>query len=65
MVKPPDYTGTVGQLSLAGFGGIAAMGTWTAKVRNFSTVTTGELSNITLTIGLAPAPSTTTKKKKK
>ena len=64
-VAPPTYSNApIGSLALAGFGGMAAQGTWTVKVRNFSDAgngnTVGTLSNITITFGLSPAPGTTT-----
>jgi hypothetical protein len=56
-IKPPTYAGVIGDDSLQIFGGVPARGTWTVKVRNFSTVTTGTLSNVSLTMGLIQAPS--------
>jgi hypothetical protein len=55
---PPAYVGTKGNGNLALFAGIPAKGTWTVKARNFgTTLGASTLTNITLRIGLAPAPS--------
>jgi hypothetical protein len=57
-VRPPTWAGTVGDTGLALFGGVPARGTWTVEFRNFSIVTTGTVSNVSLTLGLSsPNPA--------
>jgi hypothetical protein len=60
---PPAYAGTMGNVSLAFFGGVPARGTWTAMVSNFAEdLGPSTLTSISLRIGLVPAPSASSKK---
>jgi hypothetical protein len=56
-VKPPSYTGTLGDSELAELGGVPAKGTWTFQFRNLSRVTTATVSSVSATIGLQSAPT--------
>jgi hypothetical protein len=56
-VGPPSYVGTIGNNDLAFFGGVPAKGTWTFKLRNFSSQTPAQVSSVSATIGLSKAPS--------
>jgi hypothetical protein len=64
-VAPPTYAGTIGNNSLAFFGGVPAKGTWTFKLRNTSTQTPATVSSVSATIGLTPATSSSGGGKKK
>jgi hypothetical protein len=55
-IKPPSYAGVIGDDSLQIFSGVPARGTWIVKIRNFSTVTAGILSSVSLRFGLIAAP---------
>jgi hypothetical protein len=56
-VKPPSYTGTLGESDLADLGGVPVKGTWTFQFRNLSRVTTATASSISATIGVNSAPA--------
>jgi hypothetical protein len=57
VVRPPSYTGTVGDAGLALLGGVPARGTWTAQFRNFSHSTPATVTNFSAVIGLQAAPT--------
>jgi hypothetical protein len=61
---PPTYAGTIGDNALAFLGGVPAKGTWTFKLRNRGTQTPATVSSISATIGLAPAPGSSSTGKK-
>jgi hypothetical protein len=63
-VGPPTYAGTIGNNALVNLGGVPAKGTWTFKLRNSGTKTSATVSNVSATIGLAPSPTSSSKKKK-
>jgi hypothetical protein len=51
----PPYSGTVGNLELAKFGGVPAKGTWTVKVFN-DTTAAATLNSVSLRLTLKKAP---------
>jgi len=57
VVRPPSYTGTVGDSALALLGGVPARGMWTAQFRNFSHVTAATVASFSAVIGLQAAPA--------
>jgi hypothetical protein len=52
VVGPPAWTGTIGNPELSDFSGLGARGTWTVRVRNGSTMSTGVVSSFSLQIPL-------------
>jgi len=56
-VRPPNWAGTVGQPSLAWFGGVPARGTWTIRARNAANTGFATLNNVSITVGLASKPT--------
>jgi hypothetical protein len=52
----PPYVGTVGNPALEQFGGVPAKGTWTLKLFNSASTSTGVLNSATINMTLVTAP---------
>ena len=57
VVRPPAYTGVIGESMLDHLGGVPAKGTWILRARNFSRMTPAAVGPVTLSMDLTQASS--------